>query len=208
MLDSDLERKLERRLKTQQVEPMGGGGVVHQHQDCKFKQLQLQCIQWGSKYDWQEAIDLLLIVGFAKSCSLIVEHWFAFTFTDKNVVTGLSEEIGNLKSCFSPSLPQNAQIAHPAFENTERGKQDYSWEKVSTWSYLRWLPRCRREGQGIPVRCSSARAATTTASQNEGRRPWSTWLVRFWIWSNENINLVYSSSTSNKSDFTLTQKRI
>ena len=45
MLDSDLERKLERRLKTQQVEPMGGGGVVHQHQDCKFKQLQLQCIQ-------------------------------------------------------------------------------------------------------------------------------------------------------------------
>ena len=28
MLDSDLERKLERRLKTRQVEPVGDGGVV------------------------------------------------------------------------------------------------------------------------------------------------------------------------------------
>ena len=45
MLDSDLERKLERRLKTRQVEPMGDGGVVeggvqiHQHQDCDLKQI-------------------------------------------------------------------------------------------------------------------------------------------------------------------------
>ena len=45
MLDSDLERKLERRLKTRQVEPMGDGGVVeggvqiNQHQDCDLKQI-------------------------------------------------------------------------------------------------------------------------------------------------------------------------
>ena len=45
MLDSDLERKLERRLKTRQVEPMGDGGAVeggvqiHQHQDCDLKQI-------------------------------------------------------------------------------------------------------------------------------------------------------------------------
>ena len=47
MLDSDLERKLERRLKTRQVEPVGDGGVVeggvknHQHQDCDLKQISI-----------------------------------------------------------------------------------------------------------------------------------------------------------------------
>ena len=47
MLDSDLERKLERRLKTRQVEPMGDGGVVeggaqiNQHQDCDLKQISI-----------------------------------------------------------------------------------------------------------------------------------------------------------------------
>ena len=46
-LDSDLERKLERRLKTRQVEPVGDGGVVeggvknHQHQDCDLKQISI-----------------------------------------------------------------------------------------------------------------------------------------------------------------------